>query len=755
MKSIARMTKYLIILFTLFGFVLDSTGQGQGKKPETVEKWGISVSPKEVEVGEIITLRIEADVKETWYMYGTATKCDEYFGPIMTEFTPALDGLEQLEAFKAIGAHMYDDKVFGCTYEKFHEGEKAVFEAKFKAVKEGKASIGGDILCQTCQEGLCLNVKKNFPGQTLTVKKKTSSLVKEDPKPVDSADPKTNVEKFDPSSADCACCDTTLERLDKLEGKLAGFGSANATKVEAAIYGNGCQIERKAGFDDIQVNHVEGDNEVEESLSTLLYFMLISFLAGLAALLTPCVFPMIPMTVTFFTKSGKSRAESLTKAFFYGLSIILIFTFIGVVVARFNGPAFANLLSTHWAVNLLFFSVFFIFALSFLGLFDITLPSGLVNKMDSKADKGGYLGIFFMAFTLVLVSFSCTGPIVGSILILSAGGSWLKPLIGMIGFSSAFAIPFTIFALFPSALNSLPKSGGWLNAVKVTLGLLELALALKFLSKIDLLQGWGLLDRHVFLALWIAIFLVMVLYLFGKIRFPHDSPMEKVGVFRGLLAISTLAFVIYMLPGLWGAPVKMLSGIIPPRHTQDFDVEEIVRQNTTTGNPLCEKPMYNKYFHAAQGINAYYDLRQAICCAREQNKPILLDFTGIGCENCRKIEDNVWADSRVRKLIAENYILLQFYGDAYKIPIPEGEEFKDKEGNVVDNVGDQSTYFLSEFFGRYGQPYYILLGVEDQNDPNSKITLNELTAPINYNQAEEADNYVKFLEDGIKAYYAK
>ncbi|MCK5774993.1 MAG: disulfide bond formation protein DsbD, partial [Bacteroidales bacterium] len=390
------------------------------------------------------------------------------------------------------------------------------------------------------------------------------------------------------------------------------------------------------------VAETEEIDEIEESTndltgegeSSLWGFFLISFLFGLAGILTPCVFPMIPMTVAFFMKAGDNKAKGRMEATVYGISIVAIYVFIGSVLAVVAGPGIANFLSTHWLPNLLFFGIFFIFAASFFGMFEIVMPHWIVSKSTANEDKGGFMGPIFMALTLVLVSFSCTGPIVGTILVEAAGGAFLKPIIGMLGFSLAFALPFTFFAYFPQYLNKLPKSGGWLNSVKVVLGFLELALGLKFLSMADQTYHWGILDREVYLALWIVIFTLMGIYLLGKIKFAHDSDTPYLGVPRLFMAIATFAFVMYMIPGMFGAPLKALSGYLPPMHSQDFNITKIVRDNASSGgtasinNEICETPKYHDFLHLPHGLNGYFDYEQALACSKEQNKPIFVDFTG-------------------------------------------------------------------------------------------------------------------------------
>ena len=431
---------------------------------------------------------------------------------------------------------------------------------------------------------------------------------------------------------------------------------------------------------------------------TLFTFFLVAFVAGLAALLTPCVFPMIPMTVTFFTSDSTGRGQAIRKALVYGASIVVIYVVAGTLVSLIFGPAFANWLSTHWLPNLFFFAIFVVFGLSFLGLFEITLPSGMVNKIDQQADKGGYYGVFFMAFTLVLVSFSCTGPIVGSVLVESAGGQFTKPILGMLGFSLAFAIPFALFAAFPQWMSSLPKSGGWLNSVKVILGFLELALALKFLSVADQVYHWGLLDREVYLALWIVIFSLMGFYLLGKIQLPHDSPLMSVSVPRLILAIVTFSFVVYLIPGLFGAPLKALAGYLPPMHTHDFNVPLTVTQQipggptlARTDNAACEVPKHADLLHFPHGIQGYFDYEQALACAEAQNKPLFIDFTGHGCVNCREMEARVWFDPAVLRRLKEDYVVVALYVDE-KRELPESEWYTSEyDGKVKKTMGQQNT----------------------------------------------------------------
>jgi len=520
-----------------------------------------------------------------------------------------------------------------------------------------------------------------------------------------------------------------------------------AKTIQAVIVKNFDSLQKQA--DDKILRTTEADTAADKSL---LWFFIISFLAGLAAIVTPCVFPMIPMTVTFFMHDTTSKRKARFEAIVYGLSIVVIYTVIGTIVAVTLGANFANFLSTHWLPNVFFFLIFVVFAASFLGMFEITLPGWLVNKADKKADKGGYTGAFFMAFTLVLVSFSCTGPIVGAILVKSAGGAVLMPIIGMLGFSLAFALPFALFAFFPSWLAGLPKSGGWLNSVKVVLGFLELALGLKFLSIADQTYHWGILDREVYLAFWIVIFTLMGFYLLGKLKFNHDSDLPFISVPRITLAIITFAFVIYMIPGMWGAPLKALSGYLPPQTSMDFDLNTIIQREirqvnaggglVTPETTLCGKSKYSDFLHLPHGLEGYFDYKQALGCAKKLNKPIFIDFTGHGCVNCREMEANVWSDPQVLQRLREKYIVTALYVDD-KTDLPENEWVTSKyDGKVKKTIGKKYADFQISRFNVNSQPYYVLLDTSG----------NLLTTPRAYDKNVEA--FIKFLDTGL-ANFAK
>jgi thiol:disulfide interchange protein len=486
---------------------------------------------------------------------------------------------------------------------------------------------------------------------------------------------------------------------------------------------------------------------------SLWWFLFFSFAAGLASILTPCVFPMIPMTVSFFINSNKSKLQAKMQAFAYGASIILIYTLIGTIVALTLGADFANWLSTYWLPNVLFFIIFVVFAFSFFGAFEIILPSSWVNKSDSKADQGGIGGAFFMAFTLVLVSFSCTGPIVGAILVESAGGMVIKPIVGMLGFSLAFALPFTLFAIFPQWLINLPKSGGWLNSVKVVLGFIELALGLKFLSVADQTYHWRILDRDVYIAFWIVIFTMLGFYLLGKMKFAHDSETKHITVPRLMLALITFTFVVYLIPGMFGAPLKAISGYLPPMTSHDFNLHRIIRDEvkmitetpgsnnfSTGGNSNCEKPKYADFLELPHGLNGYFDYNQGLACAKIQNKPVFIDFTGHGCVNCREMEANVWSDPRVLERLKNDFVIIALYVDD-KATLPESEWITSTlDHKVKKSLGKKFADFQIARFGVNAQPYYVLMDIDQSQ--LTKPTARDLNP----------DHFIDFLDKGIAEY---
>ncbi len=494
---------------------------------------------------------------------------------------------------------------------------------------------------------------------------------------------------------------------------------------------------------------VDEEAEVQAQLSapttekggSLWSIILEAVLWGFAALLTPCVFPMVPMTVSFFIKGSENKSRGRFRAFMYGLFIVLLYTVpIAVIIlaTRFIGGEAVtsdifNWLATHWLPNILFFVVFMIFAASFFGAFEIVMPGSLVNKADKGSEKGGLGGLFFMALTLVLVSFSCTGPIVGTVIVKATSGEFWEPIITMLAFSIAFALPFTLLALFPSLLKNLPKSGGWLNSVKVVLGFVEVALGFKFLSVADQTYHWGLLDREVYLAIWIVVFSMLGFYLLGKIRFAHDSEVKHVGVVRLSLAIAVFSFVVYMLPGMWGAPLKALSGYLPPIQTQDFVVGSAAPQGADADIK------YSDVLQLPHGLKGYFDYEQALEASKRENKPIFLDFTGHGCVNCREMEARVLADKQVLQLLRDEYVIVALYGDD-RMNLPQEDWLTTAGGSVLKTLGEKNSYIMSSTYGVNSQPAYLLL------DSHGK----QLVPMSGYDLS--VSNFVNFLKKGVETF---
>ena len=721
---------YLIRIFLVFFFTLSGTYlKGQILEPA---KWSTSTSENEIEVGQELDLVFNAVIDQNWYLY--SSDYDPDLGPIVTEFTFEPDGSYELVG----GIRPINPKK---KYDDLWEGDITYFREKGQFRQTVKIlttdfKVTGSYIYQVCSDidGKCINFEEDFVFDKVKVK--------------DAGKSEGSGEEQTEFSTETA----------KEEGITDGAEKTDPEEVKSIPSIDAAPID----LDDEDKSKAQDQTsaEVDESKSllsqrsstdpySLLAFMVIAFLGGLAALLTPCVFPMIPMTVSFFTGRAKSRKQGVKNALLYGFSIILIYTLVGSILAPFMGPEMANVLATHWIPNVIFSLVFLIFALSFFGLFEITLPSSFVNKIDKKADKGGLIGIFFMAFTLVLVSFSCTGPIVGSILVESAGGLVLKPILGMLGFSLAFAIPFTLFAIFPEWLNTLPKSGGWLNTVKVVLGFIELAFALKFLSVADQAYHWGLLDREVYLALWIVIFAMLGFYILGKIRLPHDSKLETIGVGRLMIAVVIFSFVVYLIPGMIGAPLKSLAGYLPPMSTHDFPLLDEVRNNSGTGQmasdneELCDAPKYADFLHLPHGIKGYFDYEQAIQCAREKNKPLFIDFTGHGCVNCREMEARVWSDPEVLKILKNDYVVVALYVDD-KTNLPESAWYTSTyDDKVKKSIGKQNADFQITKYTNNAQPFYVLLDKEE----------NLLVSPKAYDL--NIRNFIDFLEEGKKNFYSK
>ena len=639
-------------------------------------KWRYHIN----ESGEII---FQATVENNWHLYGMDLPSG---GPIPTSFN-----FEDIQGAELVGKTKTNSKITK-EYDRMFEmditwfTENPTFVQKIKITNPDKFKISGYIDYMSCNDENCIPGKEEF---SFDKKNLSSSLASTPPQQEENTVESPlgiNIKNLDISTTSTATIDST-KNIDIWQPVI----------TELQSFGN----EGSAG-----------------NKSWWLIFVL-GFGGGLLALLTPCVWPIIPMTVSFFLKRSKSnRKKAITDAITYGLAIVVIYLLLGLLITAIFGASALNELSTSAIFNLLFFALLVIFAISFFGAFELTLPASWTNKMDSKAESTtGLISIFFMAFTLVLVSFSCTGPIIGTLLVEAAGmGSIAGPAIGMFGFALALAIPFALFAIFPSWLQNLPKSGGWLNSVKVVLGFLELALALKFLSVADLAYGWGILDREVFLVLWIIIFALLGFYLLGKIKFAHDSDLPYVSVPRLFLAIISLAFSIYMIPGLWGAPLKAISAFSPPLFTQDFSL-----------------------YHGEVSPK-YLDYEEGMKYAKENNKPVLIDFTGYGCVNCREMEAAVWYDPRVKNIIDNEYVLISLYvDDKEKLPeVLEIEEYG--KTRKLRTIGDKWSYLQRSKFGANAQPFYVLL--DNNGQP---------IAP-SYAYDKNVDKYIDFLKKGLEEY---
>lgn len=661
-------------------------------------KWKVNLEKSaEPVVGERITLRFEASIDKGYYIYAVTPSPS---GPL-----PTTMGIDQIKGLKVSGklrekgkpTTVFDD-IFGTDVHYFKN--KAEFYQEF-VITEPSVNLVGYLDYQVCDTMSCVPGSKNFT-YTFTAKPAEKGTV------VDTAVVPASGAEND-SSENNTSVDTA---------KAASYG------VSPADFGI--------------PNKDEG----------MLWFILVSFGSGLLALLTPCVFPMIPMTVSFFTKQSKTRAEGIRKSLIYAASIVVIYVLLGVLVSATIGAAALNEWSTSWYFNIFFFLICIVFAASFFGMFEITLPSSLVNTMDRKSEQGGLMGIFFMAFTLVLVSFSCTGPIVGTLLVEAAGGSYMRPVLGMAAYSLAFAIPFGLFALFPSWLNTLPKSGGWLNSVKVVLGFLELALALKFLSVADMTYEWGILDREIYLLVWVVIFVMLGSYLMGWFKLPHDSAMPFVNVPRFFFSMSVFAFALYLMMGVFGHPLKMLSGLLPPQSPDQqlwfsyFQGAGSSDVHTGSGSSACADAGTRKYaesLHAPHGLCAFFDYEEGMAYARKTGKPVILDFTGKGCVNCRKMEDYVWVDPRILKILKEDYVLISLYVDL-KRDLPESEKYTTPTGKKIRTVGDKWAWLQEERFRTNAQPQYVLLDHAE----------NVLNQPVGYDK--DVQKFIDFLEEGKRVF---
>ena len=642
--------------------------------------WKMSIEDKGN--GEI-ELVANATIAAGWHLYDTQIPDG---GPFPTSISiDEIKGATAVGTFHAVNSKLHKDfdKVFEMQIGYFEKN--ATFVQKFKVTDKSKFILKGDIRAQACNDRECTP-----------------------PIPVDFSFTSGNLPASVTATTDTKEQVNAVELTDTVTVKTDSISQAQTTDGQNADLWTPVIKELK-----------EFGAEGSVSGRSLLYIFGAGFIGGLIALMTPCVWPMIPMTVSFFLKRNKkNRAKAIKDAIIYGLSIIVIYVLLGLLVTAIFGASALNDLSTSALFNLIFFGLLVFFAISFLGAFELVLPSSWTNKMDSKADSTtGIISIFFMAFTLALVSFSCTGPIIGTLLVDAASsGDIIAPAIGMFAFAFALSIPFALFAIFPSLLESMPKSGGWLNSVKVVLGFLELALALKFLSVADLAYKWGILDREVFLVLWIVIFTLLGLYLLGKLKFAHDSDIKHISVPRLFMAIISLAFAIYLVPGLWGAPLKSVSAFTPHHFTQDFN-------------------LYEGSVHAK-----FDDYEAGMDYARKNNKPVMIDFSGFGCVNCRKMEASVWTDPRVKHSLENDYVLITLMVDD-KEKLPEVIEVQENgKTTKLKTIGDKWSYLQRHKFGTNSQPYYVLL--DNAGNPIGP----------SYAYDENVDKYLNFLKIGVDNY---
>ena len=663
-------------IVSLFALLITFLGTAQIVEPV---KWSSSV----VKVSDSeLDLVITANIEDDWHLYSQFTPEGGALPLVLTYKNQK--GNYQLVGKTKEGKYK---KVYSDIFEidEYYFSGTAKFTQRIKIINPKLKTIDVFADGQACIDGRCVQTTSNLKF-TLPVLKVTETAIND-------------------------TTDTVSKPTD----------SVVTTETDSA----------KQAVTPIKDSNIEKPADKEEKSLWTIFFL--AFLGGFAALLMPCIFPMIPMTVSFFTKQSKTKAAGIRNAVVYGLAIIAIYVLLGSLITGIFGAEALNELSTSVTFNLIFFVLLVVFALSFLGAFEIVLPSSWATKIDSKADKGGIVGIFFMALALAVVSFSCTGPIVGTLLVESASKGGLAPIIGMFGFSLAIALPFMLFAMFPGWLNSMPKSGGWLNTVKVSLGFLELAFAFKFLSNADLVLQKHWLERELFIAIWIAVFAAWALYLFGKYMLPHDyEKADKIGVGRLVMAIIVTTFTFYMIPGLWGAPLKILSGLTPPVNYAE--------SASGFGNGGTSKSDLPEHAHAGpHGIVAFEDYEHGLAYAKKVGKPVLLDFTGDACANCRKMEDNVWSDKSILPILKEKVVLISLYCDR-KIELPKDQQYVSKTtGKEVVTIGNKWTDFQITRYKSNSQPLYVMLN----NDGEDK------SKPIAY--TTNIQEYKKWLEDGIAA----
>ncbi len=675
-------------LLSLFLFsIISILGYSQLLNPV---KWNYSI---ENNGSEKATLVISATIDKGWHLYSQFIGDG---GPVPTSFK-----FEKSNAYELVGkvkevpkAKVVQDEIFGMEVAWFEK--KATFKQDIKIKSNKDFKINGVLEFMVCDDKQCLppeEVEFSFDVKGYTAASEAAP----------SAEIKTNTEDSTAETVTATVSDTSKTDTSK---SLANTSVSSKEDDKSSMWG--------------------------------IFFQ--GFLFGFVALLMPCIFPMIPLTVSFFTKQSKSRAAGIRNALIYGLSIVVIYVGLGLGITILLGASALNELSSDAIFNLVFFLVLVVFATSFFGAFEITLPSSWSTKADAKADKGGLIGIFFMAVVLAIASFSCTGPLIGTLLVDAANkGQYMGPFMGMLGFSISLALPFTLFAIFPSWLNSMPKSGGWLNSVKVTLGFIELAFALKFLSNVDMAYHWGILDREVFIGLWVIIFAMLGFYLLGKLKFSHDSDVKHVSVTRLFLSIITLSFALYLVPGLWGAPLKAVSGFLPHQGTQDFDLysNRFTNVSTDTSHSSGVKK-YGDKLHAPLGIDAFFDYDEGLAYAKKVGKPVFLDFTGHSCTNCRKMENAVWPDPEVLRRLKNDFVVISLYVDD-RTELAESEKYVSKyTGKKVKTIGNRNVDLQVSKFNSNAQPLYVIVDADG----------NALTGTFGYK--EDIPGYIEFLDSWKK-----
>ena len=657
-------------------------------------KWSFQVKDLNGSESELI---FTAQLDEGWHLYSQHT---DPMGPIgiSFEFTPSKDYALKGKVSEP-KPHEEFDKDFNCTVRSF--SGRVVFRQKIERLSQKDFKVKGTYSYQLCNNGSC--IAPDDRDFSFSVKGALQDLKNE---------------------------------LDDLEMPVTDTATEKLQENEAVV-------------DTIAPAVADTEGKPEGKKQSLIVVFLFALLGGILTMFTPCVFPMIPMTVNFFMNSTDNKRASRRQAWFFGFSIVFLFAVLGAILTLIFGPEALYFIGTHWVPNLLFFIIFLIFSLSFFGLFEIKMPEKWINKSDEQADKGGLLAPFFIALTTVLVSFSCTGPILGAALVslsTSTTDRWVS-LITMLGFGIGFAAPFTLLAMFPSVLKNM-KSGGWLNTVKVVFAFLELAFGLKFLSMADLYCNWGLLDRETYLALWIVIFGLMGIYLLGKLKFKGDEDLQHIGVVRLFLAIIDLAFVVYMIPGLWGAPLKAISGFLPPMETQDFNIERSIEEHGSTiaytPGAATEDLGTRKYadkLHMPSGFNGFFDLNEAKAYAKQVGKPIFIDFTGKTCANCREMEHYVWADKEVKELLTTKFVMCGLYVDENTIDLPEEEWVTDNNGRVLKTLGRRNLYYEKSMYNMNAQPYYVII------DADGKVLTKE-----NYKYDRDVQKFVNYLNEGLSNY---